>query len=589
MPTTDRCEQVQIELSVAHDEGRPASKQAREHVRSCSECSEFERELIQLDQRLARGSYAAAPDVAAEVMAEIAAPSGWRWQIAAVAAVGILIGAVVGGVGSRFDSVEAQDLGDLYHDASPSLPGLTTELLVVERGWHPEVPQRVYVGSLVYRSPEQLSIELLDTTEYPTRDWSPNDVSVDISNGDFRSVALSRCPVAALPDCLGTPVVVSSQQRRPFDAGLTIPLEIVGPGRSLTWWSGIQVVATPDLNGTPTIQIETTVAAVDLIRAVTDQGAWRDLHPTDRVLVWLDKATLVPARVEVFAAASPERELWQIRHGYNDDLDEPLMIIEMNEIEIGTPTIEVAIPDDAPSAGFIDRPVELPAVDLDPGFMPHREGEWLLPDGGEVRVATWSDGRSWIMLEVTDDWTGGHLFGVPLPYVTPIDLGDGALGYLEPGRGAVAIHTADLDILVSGSLSESALRSAAASLTIRGTAVPPDWAEAKQVDVGDLPTGSLLPDVDGWSLVARADGDVITILLTGSGRRTVQIQQAPGSRLGPPTGADFSVVELRGMKGRYDTSTGTLEWTDGERIFQLRSDTVSLEELLAIAEGMAPR
>ncbi len=585
----DRCDLFQLQLSVAHDEDRPASEEVREHMAACSSCAEFAAGLMELDARLARGSFDMAPDLASEVVSEVTGRGAWRWQVAAVAAVGLLIGALVGALGSRFDSVEAQDLGELYHNASPSLPGLTAQLLVVERNWHPEVPERVYTGSLEYRSPEELSIQLIDTTRYPDEGWTPNDVSVGVADGDFRSVSLRRCPTAAMPDCLGVPAEVALRQRRPFDPGLTIPLEIVGPGRSLTWWSGIHVVATPELNGTRTIQIESTVAAVDLLRAITDNGAWRDLHPTDRVLVWLDKANLVPVRVEVFATDSPERDLWQIRHGYADDRSEPIFIVELNEIEIGSGEVEVVIPAGTPTAGFIDRPIDLPSMNLDSGFMPHRTGVWHLPDGGEVKVATWSDGRSWIMLEVTEDWGSGHLFGVPVPFVTPIDLGEGSIGYLEPGRGAVAIHTADTDILISGSLSESALRNAASSLGVRGLAVPVDWAEANQVDIDDLPAGTLIPDANGWSIVARTAEDGITILLTGSGRRTVQIHQTPGSRLGPPTGPDFTVVGIRGTEGRYDASTGGLEWTEENSVLQLRSDTVSLAELIDIAEGMTSK
>ncbi|MGH3650538.1 MAG: hypothetical protein ACRDU9_07480, partial [Acidimicrobiia bacterium] len=247
MPTDLRCEQIQLELSIAHDEGRLPDAVARAHLLDCGECSAFSQGLPSLDLVMSAGEFTRAPDLAPRVIDKLTAPRRQWWSVAAVALVGLVVGALVGGVGTRLDTGRAQDLGDLFHTAGTNLEGLSAELVVVERGLHPDVPERVYSGSIAYDAPEQLTIELVDTTSYPDESWRPNDVYLTISDGDTLSIAGSPCPVAALPVCLVEPSMRALSDLPPFDDGVLLPLEIVGPGRSLTWSSGIQVVGTTSL------------------------------------------------------------------------------------------------------------------------------------------------------------------------------------------------------------------------------------------------------------------------------------------------------------------------------------------------------
>jgi hypothetical protein len=588
MPPDSRCDEVQLELSIAHDQKHPPSADARSHVEGCDACTDFETRLGALDQLMATGEFGLAPDVASRVMeAVVRPPRQWR-AVAAVAAVGLAVGAVVGGLG--LDTGRAQDLNEMFHKTGANLDGLTADLLVVERGVHPEIPERIYAGSIEYVAPEKLSIELVDTTEYPNDEWLPNDVRLKIFDGDTLSVAGSPCPVAALPECLVPASTQALRDQPPFDDGVLIPLEIVGPGRSLTLSSAIDVVGTPALEGRPTIQVRSTVAAVELIGAIIGRGAWRDLYPTDSVLMWLDEETLVPIRIEVFATDSPERELWQLRRGYDDQIGEqPIFIIELSELTTEPGVIELIMPDDAPSIGFVEGEVDMPQPVLEPGFRLHRTGEWPLADGGVVTVASWSDGRSWLMVEATEDWDEPRLFGLSLPFVKPVDLGQGSVGYLAPTGNAVAIHLQGLDLVVSGSVPRESLLEAAASLDVGGLPVPTDWAEASTVEIDELPSGTLVPDVDGWSMAGRVDDGGTTIHLAGGGARTVIVTQQPGTRLEPPIGPDFYTVDVRGTPGRYDASAATLEWVEGGQIVSMRSETVGIGELQNLANSMEPR
>ncbi|MGH3649969.1 MAG: hypothetical protein ACRDU9_04605, partial [Acidimicrobiia bacterium] len=301
--------------------------------------------------------------------------------------------------------------------------------------------------------------------------------------------------------------------------------------------------------------------------------------------------TLVPVRIEVFASESPERELWQLRRGYHDQLggEDPILIVELSNLVPEPVEIDVDLPEGTPSRGFVDVEVNVPEPALAPGFEPHRSGHWSLGDGGRVEVVSWSDGRSWLMVETTGQWDEPGLFGLSSPFVQTVDLGEGSVGYLAPAGNALAIHADGQEVLVTGSVPRALLVEAAASLNIRGRAVPSHWLEASTVEIDDLPSGTLVPDVDGWSILGRVENDGTTLLLTSGGSRSVLITQEQGSRLDPPTGPDFSAVELRGAEGRYDASTATLEWVEDGQVVRISSETVGMAELLDLAGAMEPR
>ena len=86
----------------------------------------------------------------------------------------------------------------------------------------------------------------------------------------------------------------------------------------------------------------------------------------------------------------------------------------------------------------------------------------------------------------------------------------------------------------------------------------------------------------------RVDGKVVTLAYAGPGSRGFLLVQAPGSRLTPPLDADARGVGVRGADGRWSAERGQLEWVEAGRTFDLRSATLSLEELLAIAASLEP-
>lgn len=582
------CDRAMREISAAHDEGRSLPPEIARHIGECESCASFASRMGSLDTLLARGDFQSAPDIAPAVMERLSNRRRTWWSIAAIALIGITVGALVGGLGTRLDVTRAHDLGEAFHTAGSGLRGLDARMLIVERGVHPAVPERVYTGTINYVPPEQLAIRLIDTTGYPTPDWRANDVSITISNGDMVTRAGSSCPLAAMPDCLVGATTRAVQDLPPFDDGILRPLEIVGPGRSLAWPSAIDVLGTTELDETPAIQVRSTVAAVELIGAITDHGAWRELHPTDEVLMWLDEETLIPLRLEVFATDSPQRRLWQLRHDYEDNVgsDTPIFIIELAEVVTEPGDIDLTMPDDAPSRGFVEDEVEMANADVPTGFQPHRSGHWVFANGSRVALASWSDGRSWLRIEEVDDWNEPRLFGLSMPFVEPIDLGDGSIGYLSANGDALSIHGQSSEIHISGSVPIDTLIDTATSIEIRGLPVPSTWEEASTVDLAELPANTLVPEVEGWSVLGRVEGNGTTILLSGGGSRSVMITQTAGTRLDPPIGPDYSEVEVRGVDGRYNASETTLEWIEDGQLIRMSSETVALAEMVEIATTM---
>lgn len=586
MPPDPSCEAAQLALSVARDEDAPLDPDTWSHVSNCVVCSEFADGLSDLDDALGGRRFDLAPDVAGRVMAELGRPVRRWWTAAAVAVVGLTVGALVGGVGAQLEQVEARDLGELFHRASSSLEGFTAELTVVERGWHPEVAERIYVGDLAFAAPESLSVRITDRTRYPGPLWRHNDVEVTIDGGDLVSVASSRCPVAALPACQRPPQVRALTDRVPFEGSPFPALAFAGAGPESSSWGGVEVVGYPRLDGRETIQISTTVGGLDMISALVSTGAWRELYPTDPVLAWLDAETLVPLRVEVTPAASPERDLWALRRGYRDEPEtDPILIVALSQFTTGRPRIELDVPSDARSGGFFESSSPTPEVELPEGFQPHRSGRWTLPEGGEVRVSTWSNGRSWLMVEATEAWAEPHLFGVSTSLVRRLDLGGGSVGYMDPTGGTVAVRGAGLDVVVTGSVSPTTLVAVASSMGIVGEALPDGWEQVAVAD-GGLPVEALAPTAEGWQVLGTTEEERVRILVVGSGGRVALIEQRRGARLEPPSGPDPLAVETRGTTGRFDPGSSTLEWVEEGWVIRMRGDGIGLAEMLALAESM---
>ena len=84
----------------------------------------------------------------------------------------------------------------------------------------------------------------------------------------------------------------------------------------------------------------------------------------------------------------------------------------------------------------------------------------------------------------------------------------------------------------------------------------------------------------------RIDDRVVTLDYAGAGARGFRLTEAPGDTLVPPLDPDVRGVEVRDTVGRYQPSTGELEWVEAGMVVSLRSTTLALDELLGVSDHL---
>jgi len=611
-----RCDQARADLSLAADGelagGRDAPLAA--HLAGCGACTAFQARLATIRQQLRFEPVGAVPDVAPRVMVAVRhrapprsargrVPRGGRLlPVAAAFLAGAVVGATFVGLGGRRPAqVAMADLPARVVAAQRTLTSLAAEVSLVERNWHPDVPERVLAGRLRYRAPESLALQLTDRTAYPSAAWARDDVTLVVTGDRWWTRGPRGCPVEAQPACTPrAPQVRLVERREPFADVTPVPLDLVTPVRSFTPAAAPAPLGTGRVGGRAAVGVATTAAQVaPLLAGLAPAGNLRAFHPADPVELWLDEAALLPLALRVTVAAGGERQRWAAARGYPDRPGQVVLELTLRGVALNRPLEAGAFPPPPPGAraedaGFLDQPdpggiVPDPAW-LPPGFRPHRSGAVGGASGPRVTVRTWTDGRAWLKVRATGEWPGGRLFGDLGPLVRPLGLGAG-VAYASEDGGRVAVHGDAVDLVVSGSLDPSDLARVAAGLAVAGRPVPGGWAEAATATLPQARAASpglLRPrDPAGFAPPAvRVDGKVVTLAYAGPGSRGFLLVQGPGARLTPPLDADARGVGVRGRDGRWSTERGQLEWVEAGRTLDLRSATLSLEELLAIAASL---
>lgn len=613
-----RCEHATESISLLLDGAIEPDdlEQLDAHLATCSSCMGFRRSAVRVRQHLRYEVVTEVPDVERAVLDSVRrSPSRptrtsahshrrLRWLAPAAALLaGIVAGATF--IGLRADRspdvAAAADLSSRVLAAQLRVDGLDADIAITERGWHPDVPVRTYRGHLAFQSPESLSLTLQDTSLYPSKAWQPNDVSAVVDRDRSWRAGPAACPREAQPSCTPDRLrILGATEREPFPDATPAPLDLVVPVGSFAGGGESVSVGERRIVGRPTTGVEVTVAQVaPMLDGILGNGNWRELHATDRARLWLARDSLVPLRLEVLPAQSHERDRWAARRGYTDDPGTAILELHLHELHIGA-----AHPTDLPGAppgalersqGFVDLPPEQVAapmpVSLPSGMTAHRAGAVETPNGPDVAVRTWTDGRAWLKLRVTHEWQGGRLFGDVGGPVRAVNLGAAGVAYVGDGGRRVALHGAGIDAVVTGSVGERALLEIASTLGIGGEPVPASWSEAGAATLEEAATalpGAVAPRrLDGFSDPAvQIEGDVVTFAYAGGGSRGFELVEGAGRMLAPPVDVDARGVEVRRTTGRYSPERGELEWTENGITIALRSQSLSLGELLRIADHL---
>jgi hypothetical protein len=573
---------------------------------SSDEARRYFDQLVSIRDQMRQETAGEIPDLAPSILAIIGEPPresrrpARRVTLAAGFAAGLVAGAVFIGFAFRQPiPVAAADIPDEVIAAQSRVGALTARIDIVERGWHPDVPERRFEGNIQYLAPESLWIEISDITSYPSSAWIPNHTTVVVDEDTAWSSGLASCPTESLPDCMPTqPRAMVILDREPFPDASPAPLDLIVPVNGFNRAGEPALLGVTEVDGKRAVGVSITAAQVAaLLDGLTTAGNWRDIHPTDRVELWLDEQHLVPLALSVFPAETSDRALWAIRHGYDDRAEVPILEVAWSEVVFGTEPIAFPSPPQGGaqgSAGFTDASEPEPSAPvplaLPDGMTLHRAGAIDNAAGPEVSIASWSDGRAWVKVRSTSSWEGSHLFGDVGALVREVQLGSG-VAYLSEGGDRIGIHGEDIDLVVLGSLPTEALLEIAGSIGVDGRPVPSTWVEAAASTLDDARAevaGLLVPmELEGFGPPAiRAARGVATMSYAGPGDRAFLLTQAADTELSPPLEANVRGVTVRGVDGRYSPDRGLLEWVEGELGVALASTTLSVDELVSIAESL---
>jgi len=527
------------------------------------------------------------PDVTGAVLAHIRSRSSAhqrsRRSLALAAAAVFVVAAVGAALAVRPDGPLGPDpvladVGERILLAQRNVLSLDATLTLVERGGHPDVPVRRYEGTLRYQAPERVWLHLEDRTSLPAG-FPPNDLDLVVRDGVAWSSGLRGCPVGDQPSCLGSAQVRVVSGLSPFAADWVAPLDLVIPVAAFL--PGTDVAAT---EAGESVVIETTVARLQrTIDGLRGAGALRAVHPTDAVRLELDRDTFTIQRLTVTAGDSSARSVWASSNGYAEAAGTDVLDLRVEEGSLPASPFPDAPGRAGTDAGFDDRadlsgpqPSWLPT-----GYSAHRSGVQA-GTGPMTTVRSWTDGRAWIRLDVTDERDGDQLFGGLGPLVRRLAVG-GGVGYTDPSGSILSLHTSERDLTVTGSVPLAVLVRVAASLPVIGDQVPSGWPQGDVLD--SLPSGALRPD---GTLIARYEGSDLLVVVPGPGQTSAVLRQRPGTSLGSAAKADVVEVRVRGFTGRYEPRTQVIRWVEGGWVRELRSEGLGLGDLLAIADALEP-
>ena len=153
------CDTAQALISAAFD-GESAAD-AADHVAHCPRCAAFAATAQEVRRQIRFEPVEQPVDVVASVTDTItqtgrrSLPARWG-LVAACFAIGAVLSATAVWLSDRpAPTAQAAEIEQQVQEAQATVDALDATLTVVERGWHPTVPERRFIGSLRYRAPSR--------------------------------------------------------------------------------------------------------------------------------------------------------------------------------------------------------------------------------------------------------------------------------------------------------------------------------------------------------------------------------------------------------------------------------------------------
>jgi outer membrane lipoprotein-sorting protein len=625
------------------------------HVAGCSACAAFEAGAWKLREAARFEVAPAVPDLVDSIMASVEAerqerapvrlrllPGGrprrplvpGRIRLAPVAAalaVGLVAGSLaVGGPWQRPEglSVDAAEVTRGVAAAATTLSAYQARFAVTEYHFAPDVPVREFSMNVWFQAPERFRLDVVDHTQYPSRDVTPTDLELIVNGSSWYSVGPSACPIDVCP-----PRQTVVENRVPFSSTTPAPTDLILPVTSLADADQLTVVGRGSLLGRPAIEVRLPFdRAGPLFPFLSLGGSWRPFFGSDQVDLWLDARSWLPLSYAVYPAQGRERDEWALRFGLpSESPSQPIFQVVALSVDREPPpagTFRIPQTDGGTDVGA--KPVSISRASKEAGFQPIVPNDVdglglyqvvLPPTSTSTRepgqtLITYSKGLAWLKLGETRGWTSNTLYGPVGLQAQEVSLANGSVAYYEPATAdhgrRLSIHAAGTDLYVETNLSRDKLLHVAGSLPVTGIPIPAAWAVrtspegvTERVTLAQaaaetpftimLPASEALPagyTVASAEIVRLQQDTALNVYFqqqdTDLGTGPIRLHEEVAETLPPASSAAQSEVELRGLIGRWTPDRNQLEWVEQGVYLSIDAGGLSLTDLLTVAASLEP-
>jgi outer membrane lipoprotein-sorting protein len=631
------------------------STAVEQHVAGCIGCAAFESTAWKLRETARFEVAPAVPDLVDSIMTAVEAETqepapvrlrllaGGRTRppflprrihlapVAAALAVGLVAGSVaVGGPWQRPEglSVDAAEVTRGVADAATTLSAYQARFAVTEYHFAPDVPVREFSMNVWFQAPERFRLDVVDHTQYPSRDVTPTDLELIVNGSSWYSVGPSACPIDVCP-----PSETVVENRVPFSSTTPAPTDLILPITSLADANQLQVIGRGSMLGRPAIEVRLPFdRAKPLFPFLSLGGSWRPFFGADQVDLWLDARSWFPLSYTVYPAPGRERDEWALRFGLPPEAPrQSIFQVAALSVDREPPaagTFRIPRTDGAQDQGA--EPVSISQASKQTGFQPIEPKDVdglsryqvVLPPAstseGESNqtLITYSKGLAWLKLGETRAWTSDTLYGPVGLQAQEVILDNGSVAYYEPATAdhgrRLSIHASGTDLYLETNLSRDELLHVAASLPVTGIPIPDAWAIRSSPEgvtqrvsleqaAAEIPFTILLPDSEalpaGYALASaelvRLNQETALNLYfqqvdADLGTGPIRLHEEMAGQLPPASSAAQSEVEVRDVIGRWTPDRNQLEWVEQGVYLSLDAAGLSLADALAMASSLQP-
>jgi hypothetical protein len=499
------CVGAQAILSARMDGEHVARRQSdatEAHVRECPGCRAFEHaaEAVRAAVRIRPAEDV--PDLVQPIMASVAAvavaerfPSragGRAGRMIAAALVGAIVGSIVVGGPWQERSNRSIAVAAVAHgirSAAGSIDAFSATFAINEYGLSPETPERQLEMDLAFAAPQRFRLDVRDLTPYPSRAWTPTDLTyIEDMPSTFRA-GPTGCPATLTPDvCKPTRMIVT--RASDYSAAAPLPADLILPIATFGSTRGIDAIGRDEIGGRDAVRVEMSFArAAPLFPFLRLGGTWRPFFDGDRVVLWLDAESWFPLKYTVSPSLDPERREWEMRFGRAAESPDSVILevtaTSWREAEPDAALFEIpgaTSEADIPLTEVVRKVGYLPATPTAPGTL--QLASIVVPK--PVARATprsllvYADGLDYLRVAERPGWHGSGPFGPVGAAARRVDLKGGGVAYYEPagdGLGRrLAIHSGTTDLFLETNLTRPRLLAIAASIPVSGLPFPRTWS-----------------------------------------------------------------------------------------------------------------